>query len=175
MFLSIKKMGLLLGVFGVTLSSYAQAVEITYEQISQSGSHYEYSYTVNNTSSFDVEEFSIYFEVGSYENLQVVSLPTDWDPLVVQPVFLFDGYIDWLALGDVITSGDVLAGFNLSFDWIGSGSSPSAKQFFEVYNPSSFAVLADGETAKISADVPSPATWILMLTGLVVSRSLRRI
>ena len=172
-----KQSGLLLTLFcAVLLTPRVEAIAITYEQLSQSGNYYEYGYTVTNTSSFYVEEFSIYYQVGSYQNLQVLSSPTDWDPLVLQPSFLFDGLIDWLALGDLIAPGETLGGFNIAFDWVGVGSSPSERQFFEVYDPSTFDVLADGETskAKASVSVPEPMVWILVLGGLLVLGFMRQ-
>lgn len=150
----------------------ASALQITYTQLAHSGTHYEYGYTLTNDSAVSIEEFSIYFDAGAYGNLQVLSSPAYWDPLVAQPEFVLDGFVDWLALGNVLAQGESLGGFNIAFDWVGSGSAPFAQQYFEVYDPLTFDVLASGETSFVQTDpvsVPEPSTIGLLLTGLLIA------
>jgi hypothetical protein len=166
----------LAGIVGSLLGLRVHAVQITYEQISSSGNHYEYSYSVFNDSGFEVEEFSIYFEAGFYQNLQVLASPTDWDALEVEPDFIFDGFVDWLALGDTLAPGATLGGFSLAFDWLGTAGSPFAGQFFEVLDPVSFVVLEDGFTRAFEPPtaVPEPGMLFLLLGGVFVLALARR-
>ena len=55
------------------LSSFqsATATTIYYDVANISGSTWEYNYIVNNdTLSFDIDEFTIYFTVGDYEKFE---------------------------------------------------------------------------------------------------------
>ena len=87
----------------------ANATVIFYEVQNLGGTTWEYSYTVeNDTLGSDIEEFTIYFDLGLYENLVVVSTPADWDPLVIEPDANIpdDGFYDALALSAGISGGN---------------------------------------------------------------------
>ena len=130
------------------------------------GNTWEYSYSVNNdTLASDIEEFSIYFDLGLYENLALATAPANWDPLALDPDLSIpdDGLYDALALVSGIAPGDMLSGFFVRFDYLGSGIPGS--QFFEIVDPNTFAVLDSGNT--MSASVPEPETIWLMGVGLV--------
>ena len=151
----------------------ASAVVIEYEQIDQTGSRYEYTYTVANeaASSFDISWFTIYFEAGSYENIEITASPVDWDPYYEDPIpaLPFDGIADWLSFGAPIAAGEELSGFSVAFDWIGVDSDPFETQFFEIYDLG-FSLLASGETelagGEPPVDVPEPGSIFLVMLGL---------
>ena len=161
----------------------ASAVVIEYEQVSQSGNTYEYSYTVINdaASTFDIAGISIYFDVGAYENITITGSPSaDWDPYFQDPIpaLPFDGLADWLSYGATIAAGEALSGFSVMFDWIGGGSGPFATQFFDIYDPDTFGLLESGETqlagGQSPVDVPEPGSLVLLVFGLLGALRLRR-
>ncbi len=70
--------------FGITTT--VNATMIDYDVKNLVGNTWEYTYTVqNDTLSIGIEEFSIYFDVGLYENLTPTSTPSDWDPVAFDP------------------------------------------------------------------------------------------
>ena len=159
------------------------ATSISYDVQSLGGAVWEYTYTVaNDTLASDIEEFTIWFDLGLYENLVATATPADWDPLVIQPDpgIPDDGFYDALALVAGIAPGDSLGGFSVSFDYLGGGT-PGA-QLFEVIDPATFDLLDEGTTARAAAGpgpggpaIPEPATGLLLgmgLAGLLVGRQL---
>ncbi len=142
----------------------AIATTINYDVTNVSGNTWQYNYTVNNdTLGFDIDEFTVYFDFGVYQNLSVISAPLTWDPVVVEPGNFLnnDGYYDSLALLGGVAPGGSLGGFSVRFDYLGTGN-PGA-QFFEIVDPVDFSVLDSGLTNFIP--VP-PAVW-LFGTGLI--------
>jgi hypothetical protein len=160
------------------LASNAYCVSISYEMNMLGGNRYEFSYTVlNDTLSVDIEEFTIFFEEGLYDNLTVTTSPLNWDPFVINPDPLIpdDGFYDALAIFSGISPGDQLGNFSVNFDWLGTGS-PGA-QYFEIINPFSFDVLASGNTeiaVTASAPVPEPSTILLFASGLGILAAIGR-
>ena len=149
---------------GLLGSVAAQAVIIEYTTSNLGGNRYEYTYNViNDDLAAGIEEFTIFFALGDYENLAIGSTPAGWDPIVLQPdPFLpDDGLYDALALGAPIGLGESLGGFSVSFDWLGAGD-PGA-QPFEVVD-FFFNVLASGDT--VAAAVPEPPLVGLLALGV---------
>ena len=73
-------------LLGALLSTTAAATTISYSLTSLGGSSFQYDYTLSNdTLGFEVDQFSIYFDLGLYENLVVTASPADWDSIVLQP------------------------------------------------------------------------------------------
>lgn len=139
------------------------ATTIYYDVTNVSGSTWEYNYTINNdTLGFDIDEFTIYFTLGDYENLSVSSSPASWDSLVVEPDNFLgnDGYFDSLASSGGIAPGNSLIGLIVSFDYLGTGNPGS--QFFEIVDAGDFSVLDSGQTEVI----PVPSAVFLFGTGL---------
>lgn len=134
---------------------------------------WQYTYEVSNISLFPepIEEFTIWFGVGSYDNLTIATLDppaSNWDEIVWQPEpFLGDdGGYDALATGLSINVGESVTGFSVSFDWLGTGSPGS--QFYEIINPTTFETIGSGYT------VPEPATLLLFgLGGLALLKKHR--
>ena len=157
---------LLTGVACLLLVSFqSAATTITYDVTNIAGSTWEYSYTVNNdTLGFDIEEFTVYFDVGVYENLTLITpTPATWDPLVIEPDnFLSnDGYYDALALSAGIAPGNSLGIFSVRFDYLGGGTPGS--QYFEIVDSFTFDLLDSGQTSP----VPVPAAVWLFGSGLI--------
>jgi hypothetical protein len=169
---------LLLVLAGWSLfASSASATVIQYQQVFQSGNHYEYSYSITNDESFDIYALTIFFEVGSYANLAITSSPADWDPLAIQPDMSLsaDGFVDWQTFMLPLLPSQLLMGFNVGFDWIGSSANPFASQYFEIYDVESFDVLASGNTLRdMTVDVPESSGLTMLIIALGLLRLTRR-
>ena len=163
-----KKVTLLsLVLFAVTsVASAGIETQISYD-VEQTGvNQWQYTYDVSNTSLAEgISNFTIWFDLNDYANLAITSpaeLGTDWDQLILQPdaQFLDDGLFDVLAIGDSIDAGQSVPGFSVSFDWMGQGE--PGTQFYEVINPNTYEVIANGFT------VPEPASMLIFgLAGLL--------
>lgn len=152
----------------VLLCGNVSATTINYDATNISGNTWEYSYSVSNdTLASDIEEFSIYFDLRLYENLTSATAPANWDPLALDPdpSIPDDGLYDALALVSGIAPGDMLSGFSVQFDYLGSGSPGS--QFFELLDPITFSILDSGFTMSAASPVPEPESIWLMGVGLV--------
>ena len=150
---------------------WTQASIINYSVSNISDNTWEYQYSLNNDSlGFAIEEFTIFYELGVYENLLVTNSPDDWDSIVIQPDPMLpdDGFFDALALVVGLTPGDLLGGFSVQFEFLNPGK-PGA-QFFEILDPNDFSVLASGTTTL----VPIPAAFLLMSSALGWLAFLRR-
>ena len=151
------------------LASSAFADTITYTTSFIAGITWQYDYEVENTGSTggDIEEFSIYFDLGLYENLSISASPVDWDGIAIQPdPFLpDDGFADWLALSVGIGIGETLGGFSVGFDFLGTGT-PGA-QFWEIFD-FDFDIVASGTTELGAVAVPEPSSITLLAFGLIL-------
>jgi|GEM_PF-1333741 len=160
---------IVLGSLGIFACTLAQATTVSYSVANIAGNAWQYTYTVtNDTLTSDIEEFSIFFDVSLTANLALTSSPAQWSPLVFQPDpgIPDDGLFDALALVSGISHGASQGGFQVQFDFLGSGV-PGA-QTFAVIDPNTFAQLDTGLTQI----VPLPAAiWmfaasLLLLTGI---------
>jgi hypothetical protein len=129
---------------------------------------WQYTYDVYNLHLPEkVKEFTIWFGVGSYDNLAIeTQIPPagSWDEVVWQPEpFLGDdGGYDALAEILSIDVGQNISGFTVSFDWLGTGTPGS--QFYEIIDPIDFHTIDSGFT------VPEPATLLLFGFGGMILR-----
>ena len=144
--------------------------EIRYETTDLGSGRWQYNYEVINISLTPaVEEFTIRFDYGLYDNLSIETPDPpagDWDELAIQPepVLEDDGYYDALTLDTGIGIGETVSGLSVSFDWLGVGQPGS--QFYEIINPATFETLDSGLT------VPEPVTFLLLgLGGAILQRS----
>ena len=144
----------------------AGATTVRYDVTNLSANTWEYAYTVNNdTLGFNIEEFTVYFESGLYQNLAItgpIAVP-GWDPLTVEPNNFLnnDGFYDALAVTGGLAPGDSIGGFTVRFDFLGTGVPGS--QLFEVVDPVNFTVLDAGQTSL----VPVPAAVWLLGSGII--------
>lgn len=153
-----------MSLFGVVLASaapIAQATIVDYALTDLGGSQWQYHYTVHNdTLGTGIDEFSIYFDTGLYENLTVVSAAADWDPIVIEPDAFFGspGLYDALALVAPLAPGATLGGFSVQFAYLGGGTPGS--QYFEIVDPNDFTVLDSGYTVAVAAVPLPPALYL---------------
>nr|WP_319491024.1 hypothetical protein [uncultured Desulfobacter sp.] len=169
----IRLLGVFLSTMFLLFLPLSVHAAIDYSLNDLGGGRYEYLYTVSNDNyDFDIEEFSIFFDFESYENLEITSTPSSWDPILIQPDVDLeeDGMFDALALGMPLVLGEVVSGFGVSFDWIGSGI--PGTQAYEFIDPDSFMVLDDGSTTLTA--VPLPAGIYFMISGLMTIAGLGR-
>lgn len=143
--------------------------EIRYEVSDIGSGQWEYIYTVENIGlSGGIEEFTIWFDYGLYDNLAVTTpeTPPEWDQIVwqVEPVLEDPGGYDAVATNLNIAMGTELSGFSVSFDWLGQGNPGS--QYYEIIDPIDFHTIESGWT------VPEPAT--LFLIGLGALKLIKR-
>ncbi len=147
--------------------------QILYQTIDLGLGRWQYTYDVYNLSlEEDIEEFTIWFGISSYDNLAIETLDppaSNWDEVVwdPEPFLGDDGGYDALATGLNIAVGEHVYGFAVSFDWLGTGNPGS--QFYEIINPDTFETIESGYT------VPEPTTLLLFgLGGIILRREKSR-
>jgi hypothetical protein len=165
----------------------ASAVTITYEATQLDATAWRYDYAVTNDPGADpLQEFTLWFALGSFANLREALSPAGWDALigVIDPNLPADGYVDWCAFdgtscaGPGIAAGATLEGFSVVFDWLGTGAPGS--QPFDAILPDPFTVIFSGVTVprERPTAVPEPATLVLFglaLLGVAVARRTRQL
>ena len=149
--------------------------EIRYSVTDLGSDQWEYIYTVENIGlAGGIEEFTIWFDYGLYDNLVVTTPETpavDWDEIIWQPepVLEDDGAYD--ALAEMWNPGigvdKTVGGFSVSFDWLGVGK--PGPQFYQIIHPVTFVTLDYGYT------IPEPATLILFGLGGLCLRRKRKV
>jgi|JI10StandDraft_1071094.scaffolds.fasta_scaffold63769_3 hypothetical protein len=151
-------------VLSISLST-AHATVIEYTSSTLGGSRWRANYTINNdTLGSPLEEFTVFFNENLFANLADAVGPVGWDLLLIQPDtgIPATGYFDALALTGGIAVGHALAGFSLTFDYLGVGA--PEQHAFSILNPTTFDELDRGMAQEIS--VPTPGTLPLLLAGI---------
>jgi hypothetical protein len=156
-------LSIILGLLATTSAIAGSNTSVYYDVTDLGLGRWQYTYEVSNISFPEpIEEFTIWFGIGSYDNLVIETQnppSNNWNELVwnPEPVLGDDGGYDALATGLNIGIGESVAGFSVSFDWLGTGSPGS--QFYEIINPTTF------ETIESSYTVPEPATLLFLGLG----------
>lgn len=162
----------------------AQAVLVQNSFYNSGGSTWIAQFSIYNDGSVPlVESFTIYFDYGKATNLVLLSAPSWWDTLVVQPddALASPGFLDALQTDPLygLDVGNNLKGFSVEFQW--SGTSAPGPLAYSINDPASFVPLETGATTVLNRDdpgqVPEPAIWGLQLIGLAavaVARLRRR-
>lgn len=151
----------------LSLHPNAQATVLEYDLIDIGAGQFQYEYTVtNNTLAVPIEEFTIWFDVDSYDNLAITTeepLASQWDEIILERTGfgLPIGY-DAKSVIEGIQVGQTVGGFSVTFDSFGTGT--PGPQFFEIINPTTFETIDSGYT------VPEPATVLLFGFGVLVLR-----
>lgn len=155
-------------------------VAISYSLEDLGAGRWKAIYQVDNLDeSFGIELFTIYYDYGLYDALQIetpLPLASQWDqdarnPLLIGPL-PFPGLYDVQAKSGGISAGQSLSGFAISFDWLGGGI-PIRDQRFEVYEDSDN---LQSVRVGVAAYIPEPATLLLLAAGafLTYQRKSRR-
>jgi hypothetical protein len=150
-------------------------------------STWQYNYSITNTTPGGaalpaIDEFTIYYALGTYSNMSIVSSPTDWSSLVAQPdpILAADGFFDAEANDAGLSAGASVTNFSVDFTFLGQGTPGS--QLFNIvdYNdPSTYADplqvgftrLAGTATSAPEIDASSAVGALTLLTGgLIVLR-----
>lgn len=156
----------------------ASATTISYKAIHLGGNDYQFSYTVENDSlSVPIEEITIYFDPGLFQNISVGSTqPPGWtDAIAVAaepdllPGLSGFGFVDVLASGEGLAPGATLDGMTILASFIGTGTLPS--QLFHIIDPATFAVRDEGQAlfaglTPPTGEVAEPGAMALLLAGL---------
>ena len=147
--------------------------QIWYSADDLGGGQWQCNYDVANSGlTPPIEQFTIYFDYGAYENLAVETpgTPADWNQIVWQPepVLQDAGGYDAKALAAGINVGQTLGGFAVSFDWLGQGE--PGPQLYEIVNPATLETIDSGMTRLI----PEPATLLLVGLGAIILKKINR-
>lgn len=161
-----------------SLTTPAHAASVQYNLVALGSNDYRYVYSITNDGSLGsgvaLQLFDVLFDPTQYlESSLTITTPSplsgNWDQLILASSLGVPAAYDALALAGGIADGTTVAGFAVDFTWIGSGAPGS--QPFEIYNPSTFALLGQGVTAS---PVPVPAALWLFCSGLGTLLGFRR-
>lgn len=166
---------LVLGCLFTTSSFGDPNTQISFEVTDLGSGRWEYTYDVINKYESlieEIEEFTIWFGIGSYDNLAIETLDppaSNWDEIVwdPEPFLGDDGGYDALAENLNIGVGENVYGFSVSFDWLPEAGEPGS-QYYEIIDPIDFHTIESGYT------VPEPTTILLFGLGGVVLLGRRR-
>jgi hypothetical protein len=137
------------------------------------------TYRVFNDSTTDyIDAFTIYFDYGLYDGLDVVVYPSGWDSAFWDPGITFGveepGEVVIWAYGAGIAPGESLPGIVVvGFDWL-AGGTPGGNQAFNILDPDNDYLpfedrggWASFDAGEPGAPVPEPGTLALLGTGVV--------
>jgi hypothetical protein len=172
-----KLLAVLLVLCVIAGMSPARATVIEYELTSLGGDQWRYDYFVHNdTLGTSLDWFSLFFDLGDYEDLSGEIAPLGWDPLIQQPDpgLPDDGIFDLFASTGGIAAGATESGFSIVFRWLG-GATPGSQRF-DVIGLDPGAPLESGITVRRpGAAVNEPRSLALALLGLGLRRQRSRL
>ena len=155
--------------------------QVSYTATDISGSTWEYNYTITNNLSVNLTEFTTFFTLGQYTNLEILSAPSNWEggggalAINPDPSLPADGFFDAQASDAGLAPGASQGGFSVEFTYLGTGT-PGA-QLFNFVDSSSFATLEAGNTTlsgTMSAPEIDSSSWSAAITLLVGTLALMR-
>lgn len=155
----------------------AAAATVSYALTTLGGDSYAVEFFVENSAlGAPIEEITIYFPFGEFENLRVTGSPLNWDGIAIEPDLGIpdDGFHDWLALADPLAGGATLGGFTALFTYLGSGAPGGF--LFDIVDPVTFAVRESGIAQLIGdgTEIPAPSALLLFLTGFAATALSRK-
>ena len=150
-------------------SAFSQATVVNGDFTNAGGIAWTMDIKVTNDGTLPlVGNFTVFFDYGSASNLVLVSSPGNWDTLVLQPDdgLTSAGYLDSLPLNtvDKLSNGHSVSGFKVRFDW---RAAVAPNSFAYTINDDSFNALETGTTTATSAPIPEPASYGLLVFGLL--------
>ena len=178
-------------IFFLPVTSYA--ISIDYQLQNIGGNRYQYVYTVTNDGSLGagvpVRLFDVLFDITLYdENTLAITttapLSADWNEMILLPVPGDPTAYDAFSATVGIPVGQSVSGFTVAFDWLGAGT--PGTQPFEIYDPTTFALLESGTTRQLAipptngngaANIPTLSEWVMIFligTLLMVGNGFRR-
>lgn len=154
------------------ISESRGADALVWYDVNELGSgQWEYTYSVRNKGLEEpIEEFTIWFDFGLYENLTITTPDppaSSWNEIIVQPepYLQDDGFYDAVAVDLPIAISEGVPGFAVRFNWLGQGD--PGPQFYEIINPVTFETIDSGWT------VPEPATLAIFILGTALLKRKR--
>lgn len=151
----------------------AQATKIESRFVQLSGPSWTAEFIVTNDGTVpSVGEFTVYFDENLYSYLTIITSPTTWDTIAIQPDtgIPASGYVDSLAIapGAALTDSQSQGDFKVGFTLLGGGTPGS--QPFEIVD-ASYQLIESGSTVfTVTSAVPEPDTmWILGIGLLVIA------
>jgi PEP-CTERM motif len=120
-----------------------------------------------------IGDFTIYFPDTSFAALSVAASPAAWDSIVVQPdtALHSPGFLDSLALAGGIGSGVSVSGFQVKFNFLGTGNPLPLR--FDI-NDANFHAVYSGLTSVTAVPEPETAWLILLGLGAIGGARMRR-
>jgi len=164
--MNARLLALLLGAatLAAPVCSGAASISASFHQLT--GSQWSADFVVTGDGAPPViGDFTLYFPETSFAALSLGASPAGWDSIIVQPdVALHSpGFFDSLALGPGIGNGASVGGFQVKFNFLGTGSPLPLR--FDI-NDANFHAVYSGLTTTAVAAVPEPETALLVLVGL---------
>tara|TARA_R110000765_G_scaffold112186_1_gene204233 strand:+ start:576 stop:1127 length:552 start_codon:yes stop_codon:yes gene_type:complete len=153
------------------ICSTSQAALINADINKDNGNVYTADYTLTNNGASAIDAFTLFFEFGLFQNIQVLNAPADWDMFAADPINFgipASGLVDGLAVATSLSIGDVLSGLKISFEWLGVPNAVSFSQRFEIYDPNTFDILESGENDVVSSSssVSEPSILCILFASL---------
>lgn len=152
------------------VSAYSHAALVFGEATIDDDNKVTIDYVFEGTVA-DTFLFEVYFDYELFDNLTVTQTPvgSDWDVLAFQstPSFFEDAILSFESFGDALMIGELLSGFQVSVDYLGTDPLTQLSQSAFVYDPFDFSLppVVSGPApviAVIPVEVNAPASSIVL-------------